>query len=169
MFKVEPHLAFEPTTEIPISAQAFEQATGYQLDYPLFFSNSFSGWRHDASTQMRFQASCQCYQVSGIELNKPQVDSWGTRFKIASKNWQHEFSFASAHDTAEQAKFGIAEAGSIIELNHRTYASDMYFELPPHSVQNVSEKTLSAQLKILSLSETPKAWLKIWYEPKPSL
>lgn len=153
----ELHLTLPQQFSAPTSINEFEQQQGYQLPYTIHLPNSYTGWQPNQLNKFIYDTSSQSYYVKNIELNSQQVDSWGSRFKIASADWRHEFGFSKAHDTPEQSKFGISEAGSIVHLQHIFYASDMYFELP----HNSQVKYLHARFKILDDSPTPTALLAL--------
>ena len=153
----EMHFTLPQQFSAPTSQSEFDQQTGYQLPYAIHLPNSYTGWQPNELNQFVYDASSQSYYVNNIELNNKQVDSWGSRFKIANADWTHEFGFSKAHDTPEQSKFGISEAGSIVHLQHIFYASDMYFELP----HNTKARYLHARFKVLENSATPTALLSV--------
>lgn len=157
------HYTFDERKSVPLSQHDFATSPGYKLDYEVYMPNSFSGWKAEQNNQLRYHGQTQSYQINNIFIGGTQVDSWGARFKIASADWNHEFAFAKAHDTPEQSKFGIKQQGSVAQLKHIFYASDMYFELPINSQANY----LHVEFKVTRLAEHPDALLFIYVTQMP--
>lgn len=153
------HVSFEETSSIPITLEKFQGEVGYPLAYKIYMPNSYTGWTPNAENEMLYDKACECYQIKNLNISKQQVDSWGSRLKITSKNWQHEFGFSNAHNSIEQSKFGISQAGTYLQIQQIIYAADMYFELPQQHHANY----LHARVKVLSKQDQPKALLHVYY------
>lgn len=157
------HYTFDERKAIPLSKHNFATSQGYKLNYSVYMPNSFTGWTAEENNQLRYNPKSQSYQLKNLFIAGQQIDSWGARFKIASADWSHEFAFAKAHDTPEQSKFGIKKQGTVVQLKHIFYASDMFFELPINSQANY----LHAEFKVTRLAEHPDALLLIYFSPSP--
>lgn len=157
----ERHIQVDVDRNVPVSPAYFNQQKGVKLPYKLYFPNSFTGWLRES--EFEYSDACQCYQILNLDISGEPIDSWGTRFKIASKNWQHEFGFTSAHNNLEQAKFGVTPQGTIVGIHYHAYAADMYFELPKNGKTNY----LHVKLKVLSNDEEPEGLLSIAYSAEP--
>lgn len=145
--------------KVPITDKYFNHQQGIRLPYQLYLPNSFTGWQRQKENEFIYSAACLCYEINNIDISGQQVDSWGTRFKISSSNWQHEFGFTSADNNAEQSKIGISPKGTIVQVSQISYASDIYFELP----QDKQTNYLHVQFKILPNEDTNEGLLKIFY------
>lgn len=150
---------FDERQAVPLSPNDFNNAEGHELAYRLFLPNSYSGWTPGPDNELRFDPQSLTYQIYNVDINQPPVDSWGARFKISSADWAHEFAFTKAHDTPEQSKFGIKQRGTVVQLQHIFYASDLYFELP----RDANANFLHAEFKVIKPGEQPQALLHIYY------
>lgn len=153
------HYTFSQQQSIPLSQQDFVASNSYKLDYDIYMPNSFTGWTPQDNNRFIYNNQTHSYQLKNLNISGPQIDSWGARFKIASADWANEFAFAKAHDTPEQSKFGIKQQGSVVQLAHIFYASDIYFELPINS----DAQYLQVEFKVTENTEQPNALLYIYF------
>ncbi|EWH09613.1 hypothetical protein DS2_11613 [Catenovulum agarivorans DS-2] len=135
------------------SLSDFEQSQGYQLRYDLYLPNSYLGWTHNKKTLMTFDSQTNTYWLKNIDITKPQVDDVGSRFKIASNDWQNQFGFGEYDVSQDESSFGIPTDGAILHLHYSHNSRDMFIEYPNPK----HGKYLSIGIKVTESSLRPSA------------
>lgn len=140
----------------------FLQAKGYKLGYELFMTNSYTGWVPNTGNKFIYDEIKQMYISQRLNISSPPMDSFGTRFKISSINWENEFGLVDSDSTNDQSKFGLSLKGKVLQLDYYANSKDIHFELS----ESAKPIYLNVSIKVITNSYRPKALMYIEYTEK---
>ncbi|MBU2883594.1 hypothetical protein KO525_10320 [Psychrosphaera sp. B3R10] len=150
----------------PLTEDSFYKQSGYKLDFDLYLPNSYTGWNPTIYNKFTYDADKQLYVLNNLDISKAPIDNYGQRFKITSKDWQHEFGFTNTNSFIEESKFGLVNnRPSIFKVKYYSVladSKDLYFELP----HNANPSVLNIKLKVTSEATPQQAWLMVSYVEK---
>ena len=146
----------------PLTKADFLQAKGYKLGYELFMTNSYTGWVPNKGNKFIYDENKQMYISQRLNISSPPIDSFGTRFKISSINWENEFGLVDSDSTIDQSKFGLSLKGTVLPLDYFANSKDIHFELSEFA----KPIYLKVSIKIIANSYRPEALMYIEYTEK---